>query len=140
MELGALVNCAVAKGEISPLKLLVEFEVDLNTPWQWAYPLNRAANLSTEIDQFLLDNGADIGLANGNPGILLDQAIHGTIGTLSLLLNHGVTYPPDRFEKWIVTWVGRCTLETVHLFLEYGYAPNLEALSIVVTARRGGSS
>jgi hypothetical protein len=44
-------------------------------------------------------------------------------------------YPPDRFE----TWVGRCTLETVHLFLEYGYALNLETLSIVVRAQRGDS-
>lgn len=139
MELGGLVNCAIAKGEISLLKLLVEFGADLNIPWRGAYPLNRAVsspNLSTEIVQFLLDNGADIGLANGDPGILLDQAIHGTIGTLCLLLDRGVTYPPDRFEKWFETWVGRCTLETVHLFLEYGYAPNLETLSIVVRAQR----
>ncbi|EEA22969.1 hypothetical protein TMatcc_001836 [Talaromyces marneffei ATCC 18224] len=140
MELGGLVNCAIAKGEISLLKLLVEFGADLNIPWQGAYPLNRSVSspkLSTEIVRFLLDNGADIGLTNGNPGILLDQAIHGTIGTLRLLLDRGVTYPPDRFEQWFETWVGRCTLETVHLFLEYGYAPNLETLSIVVRAQRG---
>lgn len=140
MELGGLVNCAIAKGEISLLKLLVEFGADLNIPWQGAYPLNRAVsspNLSTEIVQFLLDNGADIGLANGDPGILLDQAIYGTIGTLRLLLERGVTYPPNRFEKWFETWVDRCTIKTVYLFLEYGYAPNLETLSIVLRAQRG---
>ncbi|KAJ5752655.1 ankyrin repeat-containing protein [Penicillium odoratum] len=89
MEEGSLVNYAIMKGQISLLKLLVEFEADLNIPWEGRYPLNRAVssrNLSTEIVQFLLDNGADITLANRRPGLLLNEASYGPIDTLRLLL------------------------------------------------------
>jgi hypothetical protein len=129
MQHGGLVNCAISRGQISLLKLLVEFKADLNIPWQGRYPLNRAVsfrNLSTEIVQFLLDNGADISLANGHPGLLLNQAVHGTIDTLRLLLDRGATYPPDEFERWFEILVGRCTVETVYLLLEYDYARNIE--------------
>ncbi|KAJ5619282.1 ankyrin repeat-containing protein [Penicillium lagena] len=140
MEQSGLVHCAIYRGQISLLKLLVEFKADLNIPLQGRYPLNRAVssrNLSTEIVQLLLDNGADISLANGHPGFLLDQAIHGTIDTLRLLLDRGVTYPRDEFGDWFVRLVSNCTVETVHLLLEYGYAPNIETLSSAVRARRG---
>ncbi|KAJ5379096.1 ankyrin repeat-containing protein [Penicillium cosmopolitanum] len=140
MEQGGLVNCAISRGQISLLKLLVEFKADLNIPSQGSYPLNRAVsfrNLSTDIVQFLLDNGADIGLADGHPGLLLNQAIYGTIDTLRLLLDRGATYPPDDLERWLEILFDRCTVETVHLLIEYGYAPNIEMLSIAVRARRG---
>jgi ankyrin repeat protein len=137
---GGLINYAISKGQVSLLKLLVEFGADLNIPWLGGYPLNKAIsahNISTEIVQFLLDNGADINLANSQPGLLLDQAIYGTINTLRLLLDRGIAYPPDRFEDWFVVWVDKCTVETVHLLLEHGYAQSIETLSIVVRARRG---
>jgi ankyrin repeat protein len=140
MEQGGLVNCAISRGQVSLLKLLVEFKADLNIPSQGRYPLNTAVSspkLSTDIVQFLLDNGADISLADGHPGLLLNQAIHGTIDTLRLLLDRGATYPPDDLERWFGMIFDTCTVETVHLLLEYGYAPNIEILSIAVRARRG---
>ncbi|KAJ5286727.1 ankyrin repeat-containing protein [Penicillium angulare] len=140
MEQGGLVNCAISTGQISLLKLLVEFKADLNIPWQGRHPLNRAVssrNLSTEIVQFLLVNGADIALANRHPGLLLNEAYHGTIDTLRLMLDLGATYPPDDFERWFGILVGNCAVETVHLLLEYGYGPNTEMLSIAIRAQRG---
>ncbi|KAJ5628063.1 ankyrin repeat-containing protein [Penicillium lividum] len=139
MEQGSLVNYAISKGQISLLKLLVEFKADLNIPWEGEYPLNRAVsspNLSREIAQFLLDNGADITLANRHPGLLLREAYYGTIDTLRLLLDRGATYPPDDLERWFVTLVDRCTVETVQLLLEYGYA-TIEMQSIAIRVQRG---
>ncbi|KAJ5726131.1 ankyrin repeat-containing protein [Penicillium malachiteum] len=109
-------------------------------PWQGRYPLNRAvssSNISTEIVQFLLDNGADIDLANRHPGLLLNEAYHGTIYTLRLLLDRGLTYPPDDFERWFGILVDGCPVETVHLLLEYGYTSNIEMLSIAIRVQRG---
>ncbi|KAJ5722179.1 ankyrin repeat-containing protein [Penicillium malachiteum] len=139
MEQGGLVNCAISKERISLLELLVEFKADLNIPSEGRYPLNRAVSshkLSTEIVQFLLNNGADIALANGHPGRLLNEAYYGTIDTLRLLLDRGATYPPDDFERWFGILADRCTVDTVQLLLEYGYEPNIEMLSIVIRARR----
>ncbi|KAF3401625.1 putative ankyrin repeat protein [Penicillium rolfsii] len=140
MEQGGLVNCAISRGQVSLLKLLVEFKADLNIASQGKYPLNRAVssrNLSTDIVQFLLDNGADIKVADGHPGLLFYKAIHGTIDTLRLLLDRGVTYPPDDLEGWCSMLFEEGTVETVRLLLEYGYAPNIKMLSIVVMSRRG---
>jgi hypothetical protein len=159
MERGGLVNCAIARGHMSLLKILVnEFGADLNVIWQeGVYPLNRAVSSSgaraAEIVRFMLDNGADIGLANrgGNDDTaaghrLLNQAIrHGTIDTLRLLLDRGVvnlaTQPLDNniFRTWIIE---RCTAEAVRLLHEHGYFSALDisqddTLTIAVRARRG---
>lgn len=139
MEQGGLVNCAISRGQISLLKLLVEFKADLNIPFQGRYALNRAVsshNLSTDIVQFLLDNGADISLADDQFGRLLNEAIHGTIDTLRLVLDRGVTYPPDTVEGWLGIVFDRCTVETAHLLLEHGCAPNIEMLLVAVRALR----
>jgi ankyrin repeat protein len=80
MEPGDLVHCAISRGQVSLLKLLVEFGADLNIPCDGTYPLNStvmSSHVSTEIAQFLLDNGADISIANGDTGRLLDQVIRG---------------------------------------------------------------
>lgn len=139
MEQGGLVNCAISRGQISLLKLLVEFKADLNIPFQGRYALNRAVSsrkLSTDIVQFLLDNGADISLADDQFGRLLNEAIRGTIDTLRLLLDRGVTYPPDKVERWLEIVFDRCTVETAHLLLEHGCAPNIEMLLVAVRALR----
>lgn len=162
MERGGLVNCAIAREHLSILEMLVcEFGADLNGTWQeGVYPLNRAVWSSgpraTEIVRFMLDHGADIGLANGGSSDdnmtggggqrLLNQAIrHGTIDTLRLLLNRGVVSPSTQpldnniFRTWIIE---RCTPETVHLLHEHGYFRALDktqddTLMIAVRARRG---
>ncbi|KUL86431.1 hypothetical protein ZTR_08102 [Talaromyces verruculosus] len=166
MERGGLLNCAIARGNLSLLRMLVnEFGADLNATWQeGVYPLNRAVGSSgpeaAEIVRFILDKGADVALANGSGSNsngdeestggggqrLLNQAIrHGTIDTLRLLLDRGVvdpaTQPLDNniFRTWIIE---RCTSETVHLLHEYGYFRALDSsqdntLMIAVRARRG---
>ena len=159
MERGGLVNCAVARGHMSLLKILVnEFGADLNVIWQeGVYPLNRAVSSSgaraAEIVRFMLDNGAHIRLANrgGSDDTaaghrLLNQAIrHGTIDTLRLLLDRGVVNPAIQpldnniFRTWIIE---RCTAEAVRLLHEHGYFSALDisqddTLMIAVRARRG---
>lgn len=89
LDWGGLVDWAVCRGELSILELLVEFGADFNIPHEGMYPLNRAVssgNLSTDIVRFLLDNGADINLANGHAdhlesdtSRLLDEAIQQSI-------------------------------------------------------------
>lgn len=166
MERGGLVDCAIAMGSLPLLEMLVkEFGADLNFTWlEGVYPLNRAVSSAgseaVELVRFMLDNGADSGLANGNtPGSeenttgggggqrLLNQAIrHGTFDTLRLLLDRGVvsptTQPPDNdiFRTWIVE---HCTPETVHLLHGHGYfrasdsSTQDDTLIMAVRARRG---
>lgn len=167
MERGGLLNCAIARGNLSLLRILVnEFGADLNATWQGGvYPLNRAMVSSgpraAEIVRFMLDKGADVALANGNGSRgddeestggggqnLLNQAIrHGTIDTLRLLLDRGVVNPAIQpldtgnniFRTWIIE---RCTPETVRLLHEHGYFRALDSnqddtLMIAVRARRG---
>jgi ankyrin repeat protein len=160
MERGGLVNCAISRGQLSLLRMLVcEFGADVNVTWQeGVYPLNRAVSSSgeraAEIVRFLLDNGADIGLANGGGGgnnedgedtgghRLLNQAIrHGTIDTLRLLFDRGVvvatTQPLDNniFRTWVVE---RCTVDAMRLLHEHGWcAPDIQdTLLTVIRARR----
>lgn len=168
MARGGLLNCAIARGNLSLLQMLVnEFGADVNGTWQeGVYPLNRAVGSvgpeAVEIVRFMLDNGADVALANGagsdeesNGGggggggggqRLLNQAIrHGTIDTLRLLLDRGVVSPAIQtldnniFRTWIIE---RCTPETVHLLHQHGYFRELDSsqddtLMIAVRARRG---
>ncbi|PCG96934.1 Hypothetical protein PENO1_065910 [Penicillium occitanis (nom. inval.)] len=144
MDQGGLVDRAIYKGQISILKLLAEFGADFNIPHEGVYPLNRAVSsckLSTDIVQFLLDNGADICLANGHAdhlegdnSCLLDQAIqHGTIDTLRLLLDRGLENSPPKFFRHTI---GRCTIDVVRLLLEHGYVPDIDTLASVVRLRR----
>lgn len=143
MDQGGLVDWAICRGQMSMLKLLVEFGADFNIPHEGRYPLNRAVssgNLSTDIVQFLLDNGADIRLANrradhveGDTGRLLDEAIqHGTIDTLRLLLDRGLEIPP----KFIGHTIEDCTIDVVRLLLEHGLVPDIDTLGFVVRGRR----
>ncbi|PCG99386.1 Hypothetical protein PENO1_053400 [Penicillium occitanis (nom. inval.)] len=153
MERGGLLNCAIARGNLPLLRMLVnEFGADLNATWQeGVYPLNRAVVSSgpeaAEIVRFMLDKGADAALANGGSSNsngdeestgggsqrLLDQAIrHGTIDTLRLILGRGVVDPAIQpldtgnniFRTWIIE---RCTPETVHLLHEHGYFRALDS-------------
>ncbi|EEA18620.1 hypothetical protein TMatcc_010835 [Talaromyces marneffei ATCC 18224] len=138
MERGGLINCAIAREQLSLLKLLVnEFEADVNFTWQeGVYPLNRAVSSSSEgaaeIVRFLLDNGADIEAANsygentGHGQRLLNQVIRqGTIDTLRLLLTRGVVTATAQalsnkgvFRIWLMQ---RCDAEVVRLLLQHGY-------------------
>ena len=144
IDQGGLVDWAVRRGQISILKLLAEFGADFNIPHEGVYPLNRAVssgNLSTDVVQFLLDNGADIRLANGHADHLegdndrvLDEAIqHGTIDTLRLLLDRGLEIPPQKFFRLTI---GRCIIDVVRLLLEHGYVPGIDTLEVVVRRRR----
>ncbi|PCG88199.1 Hypothetical protein PENO1_111530 [Penicillium occitanis (nom. inval.)] len=143
LDRGGLVDWAICRGQVSILKMLLEFGADFNIPHDGMYPLNRAVssgNLSTDIVRFLLDNGANIGSANGHAdhlerdtGRLLDEAIqHGTIDTLRLLLDNGIEIPPKFFHHTIE----RCTIDVVRLLLEHGFVPDIDTLGTVVTGRR----
>ncbi|GAM42088.1 ankyrin repeat-containing protein [Talaromyces pinophilus] len=120
---------AIISGHESTVRLLLEH----STPFQ-----------DPNMDQgglFLLDNGADICLANGHAdhlegdnGCLLDQAIqHGTIDTLRLLLDRGLEISPPKFFRHTI---GRCTIDVVRLLLEHGYVPDIDTLASVVRLRR----
>jgi ankyrin repeat protein len=92
------------------------------------HPLNRAvsfSNLSTEIVQILLDNGADINLANSDIGRLLDKVMqHGTVDTLHLLLDRGVA-------------VCRSSLRYGLRDARTRFAPDIDTLVTVERARLG---
>lgn len=135
MLFGGLINCAVASGQMSMLKLLIEFGVDINVEINGVYPLfwavRRTPNYVSMVE-VLLDNGASIALVDDDQGRLLHQAIdNGTIETLHLLLKRGATFHQSVFYPAI----RQCTLQTVRLLLEYGAEVNFESLLCAVKSK-----